>query len=379
MRLVEDQHRSQRPGRQRHFVVSLRLILLEHWKIGHRHVLRFLIKVAVHDFDGPQLLVEKSFIHFLYVGKLLARGIDLEVVGIDLVDATLRIDIDHQMAFQRRHLDSFGRGDDGVLPLVPIGPETRHPVIVAGRLRFLVSVGVVFDMHRREEVHVGVGGEVGADAAQVLQHRRIGLVEAQHDRGLVDLLGPHADRPRERRLLVNVLVVDDVIGPEGHIIRCERLAIGPLVALAQIEGDFSVIVVPLPALGHVGHHGRHVVRVADHVELTPGKDFRSAGLVGARKAAQRPAVFATVDVRQHHERLFRQPLLDRRKRSGRDLAGEIRTLRKSERRAGLLFQVHQLHLMREFHLQARRFGDRRAACRARRWQWIGEDEGGGRH
>ena len=35
--------------------------------------------------------------------------------------------------------------------------------------------------------------------------------------------------------------------------------------------------------------------------------------------------------------------------------------------------------MREFHLQPRWFGDRRAACRVRRWQWTGEDEDGARH
>ena len=275
---------------------------------------------------------------------------------------------------QSRHLYAFGGRNDGVLPLVPVEAETVHPAVVAGRLRLLVGVGVVLDVQRREEVLVRVGREVGADAAYVLQDRRIGLVEDQLDRGLVDLFRPHAVGPGERELLVDFLVVDDVVGPEGHIIRRERLAVGPFVALAQMEGDFGIIVVPLPARSDVGHDGRHVVRVADHVDLAPGENLGGAGFIGARHTTQRAAVFAAVVIRQHDERILGQPLRHRRQFAVRDLRGEFRTLREGELHAGLFLEFLQLDLLGERGVDSRRFGDRRAARRDYRCRRSGQGQ-----
>ena len=208
--------------------------------------------------------------------------------------------------------------------------------------------------------------EVGTHPGVIIQQRRKGLIEDQLDRRLIDFFGPHADVPRRRRRLMDGLVVDDVVGPEGHVIGGEGGAVGPFVALAQGERDLGEGFVPFPGLGHVGNDGLAVVEKADHIVLTPSQDLRGSRLVLAGQAAQGSAVLAAFVVGQHHQRLGRQPFRHRRQFPALDALGKKRVAGKFQRLARLLLEISKIDLLREGRFQPLGIGNRRTNRRLRR-------------
>ena len=106
---------------------------------------------------------------------------------------------------------------------------------------------------------------LGDDRDRQQRQHRVGLLQLQHHGGVVgsgDRLDVGQVGPVERALAVPG--EDPVVGV-GDVGGGERLAVGPLHALADVEGPRQAVLGGLPGLGQ-RRHGRHVVhRVADHV------------------------------------------------------------------------------------------------------------------
>ena len=102
-----------------------------------------------------------------------------------------------------------------------------------------------------------------------------------------------------------VLVLDDVLEEEHHVVGGEGLAVRPFVALAQLEGDRLVVVVPLPGARDVRNDGLEIVGDAHQHGLAPAQDIGGAGGRRARRALDGAAIGAARLVGQHDQRLLR--------------------------------------------------------------------------
>ncbi len=234
------------------------------------------------------------------------------------------------------------------------------------------------EVHRLEALRE-VGGEVGQQTRlrrrQVEDHRlRIGRIDRH-------ALAGH--RQIVLRFLDDVRVEVQIVIPELHVRAGERRAVRPLVALAQEEGQLGEIVVPLPALGDVRHDGLQIVRVAHEVDVPDRQEVRGAGLGGIRQHIELPAILADRVVRHHDQRLFRNPLGQRRQvRVALDLGIQRRAIRiplEAQRAVRSRFELGKLILLREgaggdsHHV---RDGDRRALGRiGRGTEHAGRDGG----
>ena len=90
---------------------------------------------------------------------------------------------------------------------------------------------------------------------QLIDEKGVGLGEFEGDGVVVDL--PHhpvfaVDLELEERRGDDVLVEIDVLVPEHEIVRRERLAVGPLGALAQVNRRRLAVVADLPVAGEAG-------------------------------------------------------------------------------------------------------------------------------
>ena len=78
----------------------------------------------------------------------------------------------------------------------------------------------------------------------------------------------------------HVLVEDHPVEGEHHVVRGERLAVGPLEALAEVEGDGEAVLGDLPGLGqgrlHLIGDGVHLGEAG----VKPRSDVRGARLLG---------------------------------------------------------------------------------------------------
>src|SRR5690606_6016822 len=102
----------------------------------------------------------------------------------------------------------------------------------------------------------------------------------------------------------------------------EGMAVGPFVALAEMEREDAVALVldPLEDVGHELGLGRpaHQPRVA--------VDHHEARVLGACHQGPKLAAVAAELRRREDERMLGKPLFDRRQRAARDLDDEVRIL-----------------------------------------------------
>ncbi len=90
----------------------------------------------------------------------------------------------------------------------------------------------------------------------LVQHAlRPHVPEREADRVGVERLErrPHAESVRRRTALRGDVAVHQMVVPvEHHVVRVERIAVGPFGALDQVHRELVAILGPLPALGEVG-------------------------------------------------------------------------------------------------------------------------------
>ena len=85
------------------------------------------------------------------IRQLLAAGVYFEEVGIGRKVPALRCQgCNHEVAFQCGDIDTLRDSRGRIFPLIPKFGEALHPVIVTSRFSFLVRLGVVVYMHRRQ-------------------------------------------------------------------------------------------------------------------------------------------------------------------------------------------------------------------------------------
>jgi len=127
----------------------------------------------------------------------------------------------------------------------------------------------------------------------------------------------------ERR---QVLVVGDILPVIAKILGRERLAIGPLVALTQMQRENAAVDV-VDALQDVRRELQRLV-VADEPRVPVHRHHPDVAVLGEQRAnftavaAERPVRA----LRLVHERDARQALRDRRNLAGRDVGREDRRL-----------------------------------------------------
>ena len=145
-------------------------------------------------------------------------------------------------------------------------------------------------------------------------------------------------------------VQGEVVVPELDVLGGEGRAVGPPVALAQVEGQLGVVVIPFPALRHVRHDGAEVVGVAHQVHVAHGQEVGSPRFGGVGENVQGAAVTADLLIGHSDQRLLRQALGERQQRRvAHDLRVEIgdrRILLEGELAAGELLELGQLVLLR---------------------------------
>ena len=85
------------------------------------------------------------------IRQLPAAGVYLEKVRISCkIPALRRQGCNHEVAFQCGDIDTLRDSRGRIFPLIPKFGEALHPVIVTSRFSFLVRLGVVVYMHRRQ-------------------------------------------------------------------------------------------------------------------------------------------------------------------------------------------------------------------------------------
>ena len=206
------------------------------------------------------------------------------------------------------------------------------------------------------EAAVGhVAGAHEGRAAQNRQEERVGVFEDELNRRLVNLLDPPllaVDGEGGVRGGDEVLVLVDVLVPEDEVVGGKGRAVGPLVALPQLDGEDAVVVAELPTLSQ--RRAELGAGVVPEDELVAG-DVAVAVLIVARSGeatAQRAAVGADALDGLHDQRFQRHPLLDRRQRAVLDQRVQHRGLLEVLGPRG----VHQ-------HDRALELADQRAAER----------------
>ena len=250
MRDVEGQRIGRLPGRQRQDVPALGGVLLEDGVILEIDALRLLVDFAVEDGERLQFLVEEALVMAVDVGKLVSGRVDLEVVGVGDEDPALGVGLDlDDVAFERRAGERVGGNRLGVLPLAPDPVEILDPTLGPGGLRFFIGLRIVFEVVFCVVVLRRIGSKVGAAGREEVQQPGARRGEGQLERRLVDLRD--LDRlaslyPRTRRRGVQILVLDDVVEIEQHVIGGEWRAVRPFMTLAKGDGDLLAVVAPTP-------------------------------------------------------------------------------------------------------------------------------------
>ena len=160
-----------------------------------------------------------------------------------------------------------------------------------------------------------------------------------------------------------------MIVPELHVFSGERVAIGPLMALAKMESQLGKIVIELPALCHIRHDRQQIVRIADEVHMAYRQEVRCTGLGGVRQRIKGAAIFADAVIRHDNKRFGWDTLSKRRKISiAADLAIQccaVRVCRERHGASGCSFKFSLFELLwvgairHTLHI---RHGHRRAAC-----------------
>ena len=108
---------------------------------------------------------------------------------------------------------------------------------------------------------------------------RCGFCKDELNGGLVNCLNLHrfaADDPLAFYIFIVFRVQFDVVVPEGDIGGGKGCAVGPLVALAEEDCQFGIIVIVLIPLCHCRHHGLEVVVEAEKVDMPGAENIRGA-------------------------------------------------------------------------------------------------------
>ena len=118
-----------------------------------------------------------------------------------------------------------------------------------------------------------------------------------------------------------------ILEREHHVVGGERVAVGPLRAFAQGDGQAQEIGPQLEALGQIGHH-RSVLPDVAEVAAALGLLLQRVPRLGAgHEHVDRVAVGANRLDRLHHRRFHRQPVSYRRQRARRHQGREHRRFR----------------------------------------------------
>ena len=279
------------------------------------------VQLAVGRARRHHFLVVHHFrIHAVDVGKLIASGIDLEVVGIAFQPQHLDRAADNAIGAQRRHPGALLDGP------VAQRAEARHPSDEAAR----ACAGVEFfpiDVFRMEtlEVVLRIDEEV-AELRDQVHEQRIGFGEDVAKGQLVEFLDASAEHP-PRRHRRPFLVHPQIVEAEHEVVAGERLAVGPANALAQPQRNHAPVVAHLPGFGEVRQEAAHVR--GDGERRFRGHELRQIGEHDSR----RPAVATNAFVGNHDDWIIGKPLGDQRQRAIGNLPREVGALIES-RNAG---------------------------------------------
>ena len=243
-----------------HLVVLRCLVLHEQGEVSEAHVARLHVDLARHRLEvGGLAALDHVDRHAVDVGELLADRVHLPVEGVALGDLARHAGRLRGQLPRADARDILVQGHVGQLA-VPLVPQLE--AFGLGRLVEVVLVGEV----GVKLLQVVLGGEQPiATEGQHLLEQAVGGGEGEDDRLIVHLGdgGRHGlHRQPRRKHRADLLVLVDVLKLEDDVVSRERRAVGPLHALAQVEGELGTIRTRLPTLGDVGDYGRAIAGAA---------------------------------------------------------------------------------------------------------------------
>ena len=297
------------------------------------------VDVALLDIEFARQCVQHQRLHVLRntevepvdIGQLLAALVYLPEIGVALhhhpCDAA-GIGLGDDPWIERRLFDiAPARRDFNVTHLAT---EERGPIAhVCGlglRRHILVVLGVEL-----AAVVLGEQGRVLAQGrGQLLQEQRVWAGEREFDRGVIDFADHHrfvGNHQRGRHRLVQLAVLGAVFDRKHNVVGGERLAVRPLHAGAQCEGELGRIGVDFP-LGSdtrqhlcerqvpahealIAHHAQNAVVVGTATQPATQSTPVHTHLLGLdyqrhrRQALRQRGQFALADHLGQQRRLFR--------------------------------------------------------------------------
>ncbi len=316
-------------------IVPLFSALLEDRHIFHIDIVGLEVELAGAGLEGLYLFVTGDHgLDTIDIGQLVAGGVDLMEVGV-------------------AHNDGAVAGEGFVLP----GPEGRtvdaevirrsvveveglHPGLKSLFLSQLLGIGVVVDVPLLQPVlghdDVVVGGH--ARATQVVHDDRVGHAEADFNHRVTDFgedcrfTSGAPDRPRPGR--GEVFIHCDIFPGEHDVVGRERLAIRPLMALTQFDGQGFVVIGEVVVFGDV-HEDLGVGEVIPEEPIhAQGGEAPQIDWVDFSEA-QGASVGADPVLGFNHLRLCREPLIDGRQLAVGDHFGQHGGFVIGGRRLGL--------------------------------------------
>ena len=285
------------------------------------------VELAGDDAQLEHLLIlEVADVQLVEVGKLVALGIDLAVVGIAIQQ--------HEVALLDggRHPRAEGRARRFEILQVNLLDLGDHLA------RCLVALGVA----GMELLEVVRGSRIQPGAREQLLVADERLRRAHHDGVVVhhfelQQLPAHLELARRHLQLGDVGTLFDeqvdVVDGEHHVGGRHGRAVRPLQAGPQVDGEGLVVVADVEALGEIGVH-RGAAGGGEIVEplVQVAGDVAEVGVQPVRRL-ERTAMFADTVVRGDHGGQVRQPFLYRRQLARRHQRGQHRRLLVARQRS----------------------------------------------
>ena len=321
---LEMQHRTGQVLRSDGDVLALLFIALVERPVGGvGHPAEFDVHLAADEGGVLNLpVLQQLDERGVDVGQLVAGLIGLPVVGIALEEPVGLGLFEEPVGAERGQVGIVLR--NAFVQARPVA-EQGHPAVHAPflglRLQLLnihiagmELLAVVLGMHNIGPVVMG----------QVLQDERIGVREDELDRVVVHPLEVHevAAGLEPARLVRGQFVVQHVDVPELEVVGGVRMAVGPLGAAPQVQGEFPPVRADVEALNNVGHH-RGEVRADTANALLAHAGAAAVEGTGSRIADREHAAIGAHFVPGLDDlRVERQPFLDRRQVTGSHPLGQ---------------------------------------------------------
>ena len=196
------------------------------------------------------------------VGQLIAGRVDLEEVGIALIELIAEgVFADKDKGIQRWRVGIlFGAQIPGEVVGRHLSVEHLHPAFIALFIGQFIGIGVVVDVELLEVVRWTEAAVADLAAQSNRQSRTRFVVGIAHGRFVDDfkLRQLAIDGPRAAWRRCQIAVAQHIFKIEAEVFGGEGFAVRPFMPFAQMNGEGGLVVGDVEGLGDVGNDGLQV-------------------------------------------------------------------------------------------------------------------------